>query len=422
MDNDYHALVWPQASPRPAEAQGSSNLRIDGIALWDGTRDLGPARIEWDGDCIRSVAPDADERWPELSVIPGLVDTHVHLVGHAGPGPADFATWPITTRVEEQVLHGLAHAQRAMRRGVTTVRDMAGDECQIAIRRGIEAGIVAGPRVLVHSVVGMTGGHCDLFTPPAIALRKPTADGPDECRRLVRTWARAGSDGIKITTSGGVLSMGDRSSWRNYTNDEVRAIVDESHALSLPVAAHAHSVAGIQVAIDEGVDSIEHATLVTAEQAEVIAARRIPVAPTLLINEAIAKGTVPVTAEAQEKAIQLVAERDALFRYAAKVGVRFVLGTDANGHHVDFGDEMAELRRMGELFAYGPEKCLQVGTSEAAEVMGMGAKVGALRPGLASDFLVVKGRPWMDIGLLAPENLVAVVARGRVVSGELPKE
>lgn len=390
--------------------------------MWDGTRDGGLASIEWDGDRIDSVEPAAQERWPELSVIPGLIDTHVHLVGHAGPGSADFATWPLVTTREEQVLHGLAHAQRALRRGVTTVRDMAGDEAQIAIRRAVAAGIVEGPRVLVHSVVGMTAGHCDLFTPPAVPMRKPTADGPDACRRMVRTWARTGADGIKITTSGGVLSMGDRSSWRNYTRAEVGAIVDESHALSLPVAAHAHSVEGIQVAIEEGVDSIEHATLVTAEQAEIIAARRIPVAPTLLINEAIAKGTVPVTAEAQEKAAQLVAERDALFRYAAGAGVRFVLGTDANGHHVDFGDEMAELQRMGEVFGYDAERCLRAGTSEAAEVVGLGSTVGSVAAGFAADFLVVKGRPWVDLTQLRPENLVAVVAKGRVVAGSLTSE
>jgi imidazolonepropionase-like amidohydrolase len=395
-------------------------MLIDGIDVWDGHRALGPSRLSWDGDRIVAVSPTGESAWPNLSVIPGLIDTHVHLVGHAGHGGADFLTWPVTTTRDEQVLHGVAHAQRAMRRGVTTVRDLAGDEAQIAIGRVFAAGVLEGPRVVVHSVVGMTAGHNDLFTPPAVAARKPTADGPDECRKLVRTWARAGADGIKITTSGGVLSTGDRSSWRNYTRAEIQAVVDEAHALSLPVAAHAHSVEGIQVAIEEGVDSIEHATLITPEQADAVAAAGTTVAPTLLINEAIAEARVPVNAEARDKAAELVAQRDERFRYAAAAGVRFVLGTDANGHHVDFGDQMAELVRMHQLFGYDAARCLRAATSEAAAVVGLGSTVGTLAPGYGADLLVVQGRPWTDIADLRVERIVAVVSRGRVVAGSLP--
>jgi imidazolonepropionase-like amidohydrolase len=394
---------------------------LDGLELWDGHRAVGPSRLEWDGDRITSVVPATVPSRPGLSVIPGLVDTHVHLVGHAGRGNEDFLTWPLTTTRDEQVLHGVAHAQRAMRRGVTTVRDLAGDEAQIAIRRVFEAGVLPGPRVVVHAVVGMTAGHNDLFVPPAVAApRKPTADGPDACRALVRTWARAGADGIKLTTSGGVLSVGDRSSWRNYTRAEIDAVVDEAHALSMPVAAHAHSVEGIQVALEAGVDSIEHATLITPDQADAVAAAGTTVAPTLLINEAIAEGRVPVTGEAMEKAAELVARRDDGFRYAARAGVRFVLGTDANGHHVDFGDQMAELVRMHQVFGYDAERCLRVSTSEAAGVVGLGDRVGTVGAGYGADFLVVRGRPWLDVADLRVEGIVAVVSRGNLVAGSLP--
>jgi imidazolonepropionase-like amidohydrolase len=396
-------------------------MLLDGLELWDGHRAVGPSRLEWDGDRITSVAPAAIPAWPGLSVIPGLIDTHVHLVGHAGRGSEDFLTWPLTTSRDEQVLHGVAHAQRAMRHGVTTVRDLAGDEAQIAMRRVFDSGVLAGPRVVVHCVVGMTAGHNDLFVPPAVAApRKPTADGPDACRALVRTWARAGADGIKLTTSGGVLSVGDRSSWRNYTRAEIDAVVDEAHALGMPVAAHAHSVDGIQEALEAGVDSIEHATLITRQQADAVATAGTTVAPTLLINEAIAEGRVPVTAEAMEKAAELVARRDEGFRYAATVGVRFVLGTDANGHHVDFGDQMAELIRMHQVFGYDAQRCLRVATSEAATVVGLGDRVGTVKPGYGADFLVVRGRPWLDVADLRVEGIVAVVSRGKVVAGSLP--
>ena len=396
-------------------------MRLTGFALWDGERFRGTSTLNWSGDRIEAVGTVEDAAEPELCVIPGLVDTHVHLVGYAGEGTADFATWPLVTTRDEQVLHGVAHAQRALRGGVTTVRDLAADDAQVAIRRVFDAGILPGPRVLAHGMVGMTAGHNDLFVPPAFPLRKPVADGPDECRKLVRTWARAGMDGIKIATSGGVLSIGDRNGWRNQTPAEVEATVDEARALGMRVAAHAHSHAGIQAALDAGVDSIEHATLMSIEQAEAIAARGMTVGPTLLINEAIAAGSVPVTAQAIEKAAELVAARDELFAAAARAGVRFVLGTDANGHHVRFGDQMQEVGRMTQVLGMDAETALRSATSLAARSIGLGDRVGTLAAGMGADFLVLRGRPWERIEDLRLENLVAVVSRGRVVSGALPR-
>ncbi|MFI7639632.1 amidohydrolase family protein [Nonomuraea sp. NPDC049400] len=394
-------------------------MRLDGIPLWDGTEYRGPVDLSWEPDRIISVRPDAEPRHDGLCVLPGLVDTHVHLVGYAGPGdPPDFATWPLVTTRDEQVLHGAAHAQRAMRHGVTTLRDLAGDEAQVALRRVFDAGVLPGPRIQVHGVVGMTAGHNDLFVPPAVPARKPTADGPDECRKLVRTWARAGMDGIKLTTSGGVLSIGDRNAWRNYTRDEIRAVVDEAHALGMLVASHAHSEDGIRVAVEEGVDSIEHGTLMSKDLAETLAARGTPVAPTLLINEAIAAGRVPVTPEARAKAAELVATRDVLLAQAAALGVRFVLGTDANGHHVQFGDQFAEVVHMTRVLGLDAESALRAATSDAADSIGM--PVGRIAQGLGADLVVLRGRPWERIEDLAVENIVAVVSRGHVVAGRLP--
>jgi imidazolonepropionase-like amidohydrolase len=358
---------------------------IEGITVWDGEVDLGVSSLSWDRS-IESVRPERTDRFPDLCVIPGIVDTHVHLVSYAGPGHGDYTTWPLVTTRDEQVLHGVSHAQRALRNGVTTIRDLAADEAQVAIRRAFDAQLLVGPRVRAHGVVGMTGGHNDLFTPPAVAQRKPSADGADACRRLVRTWARSGMDGIKVTTSGGVLSMVGKTSWRNYTRTEVNAIVDQAHALGMLVAAHSH----------------------------------VPVAPTLLINEAIAHGTVPVTAEAQDKAAALVATRDELLRHAADVGVRFVLGTDANGHHVQLGDEMAELARMSDVLGFDAPRCLRAATSDAAAAIGLGDELGRIAPGYGADLVVMRGRPWLDLRELRPENIVAVVCRGQVVHGELP--
>ena len=220
--------------------------------------------------------PDASGE-PEFCVIPGLVDTHVHLLGYAGGRSTvkgfDTFTWPLVTIREEQTLHAAANAQRALRFGVTTLRDLGADEAQAAIARVFDAGILLGPRLLASGPVGMTAGHLDLFTPRAVVDRPPTADSPDACRALVRRWARAGLTGIKTYTSGGVLSMGDQVAWRNQTRAEISATVDEAHALGMSVACHTHSAEGIQIALDEGMDSIEHGTGMTAAQAEVLAER-----------------------------------------------------------------------------------------------------------------------------------------------------
>lgn len=431
----------------------SSPTTLVGVDVWDGHDHLGPHEVTW-GPHGSGSAPDAvvtelgavgpSAAFAGLSLIPGLIDTHVHLIGNAGGAASGFLTWPLVTPPTEQVLHGLAHARRALAGGVTTLRDLSADEVQFSLARGVEAGLVEAPRLLAHGMVSMTGGHGDMFVPPGVdpRLRKPTADGVDACRALVRAHARAGATGIKIATSGGLLSDGDKPSWRNHTTAEIDAIVDEAHALGLLVAAHAHTDEGIRIALRAGVDSLEHATQLDGVLAGEVVEAGLPVAPTLLINDAIADGSVPVTAEQQEAARALVVDRDAGFRAAADAGVDFVLGTDANGFHVRFGDQMAELRRMGEVLGWSAARVLEAGTSRAAVAIGRGARAGTesakpgsgstmvsatggpvlgrIAVGAAADFVLLRGRPWLDVDALDPANIVAVVARGRVVAGSLP--
>ena len=354
---------------------------------------------------------------------PGLVDTHVHLLGFAGGRDRvkgfDTFTWPLVTIREEQSLHAAANAQRAMRAGVTTLRDLGADEAQAAIARVFDAGIILGPRVIAYGPVGMTAGHLDLFTPRAVRDRPPTADGPDACRALVRRWARAGLSGIKIYTSGGVLSMGDAVGWRNHTRAEINACVDEAHALGMLVACHTHSAEGIAIALEEGVDSIEHGTGMTTDQAVELAARGISVAPTLLINDMIASGAVPVPEESQRIAAELMVHRDRELLAAAAAGVDFVLGTDANGYLLEFGDEWDELRRMTEVLGWSAERALRAGTSAAAAAVRSTA--GVLEAGRPADFVVMSGDPVGTVADLTADNVVAVVCRGHLVAGELPR-
>lgn len=399
--------------------------QLNSVHIWDGLSYRGEGSIRWTDDTRAgrieevSLAATAGAS-AEFTVIPGLIDTHVHLIGNASDTPADFLSWPLTTRPEEQVLHGLSHARRALAVGVTTVRDLAADDIQFSLARALEAGVVEGPRVLAHGLVNMTGGHGDLFTPPAVVDRKPVADGPDACRALVRRWARSGADGIKVPVSGGVLSVGDKASWRNYTDAEIAAIVDEAHALGMRVAAHAHTEDGIRRALAHGVDSVEHATKLTADLARQMIDAGTTVAPTLLINDRIAAGSVPVPAAQQEIARELVEGRDRVFRDAAAAGVDFVLGTDANGFHVGFADQWEEVRAMARVFGWDAARALQAATSRAAAAIGRDADLGRIAAGFAADFVVMWGRPDLEVEALRPDAVAAVVHRGRVVAGALP--
>jgi imidazolonepropionase-like amidohydrolase len=398
---------------------------LEGITVWNGERMLGPSRLAWTtpGDH----APDritrlaaADDRHPGLSVIPGLIDTHVHLDTNVldGSGPGD--AWPLVTPPEEKALHVAAHTLRFAAHGVTTLRDLAASPVQIAVARALDQGVLEGPRLLASGPVGMTAGHGDLFTPPRVRDRPPVADSPDECRRLVRQWAREGATGIKLYTSGGIFSMGDQVGWRNQTRAEIAATVDEAHALGMLVAAHSHTAEGIAIAFEEGVDSIEHGTGMTPEQFPALVAANIPVSPTLLINDLVAAGGPGIRPEAAEKARAVVAGRDEVFREAARAGVRFVLGTDANGRFVRHGGQLDELRAMSRLFGWDASRALVAATSDAADALGLRDRIGRLAEGLAADFVVVRGRPWEDLDALASDRIVAVVARGRVLAGRLP--
>jgi imidazolonepropionase-like amidohydrolase len=393
---------------------------LDGFSLWDGERDRGPVRISWSGDRIEAVDPAAS-RHPGLAVIPGLIDTHVHLdtnvVDGAGPGDA----WPLVTPPEEKAIHVIGHALRFAAYGVTTLRDLAASSVQIAVGRALNEGAILGPRLLAFGPVGMTAGHGDLFTPPRFRDRPPVANSPDECRALVRTWAREGADGIKIYTSGGVLSMGDQVRWRNHTRSEIAATVDEAHALGMLVAAHSHTAEGIEIALAVGADSIEHATGVTPDQFDRLVAGQVPVAPTLLINDILASGEGGVRPEAQKKAAAIVAGRTATLRAAGEAGVRFILGTDANGRFVRHGGHLLELRRMSEAFGWSAEQVMVAATSDAAAAIGMGGSIGRVAPGFAPDLVIVRGRPWLYLEELTAESIVAVICRGQLVSGCIPR-
>lgn len=352
------------------------------------------------------------------TVLPGLIDGHVHLRSHAGTDRSDFYLWSHATFYEEQVLHAARNARTALEAGVTTVRDAAGARLEVALKHATDQQLLDGARVVVCGFVGMTGGHGDLFTPPAIDRRPyQTADGPDECRKLVRAYARDGVDWIKICTSGGVLSLGDESNWRNYTLEEVRTIVDEAHALGKRVAAHAHTRDGVRQALDGEVDSIEHGSSLDAELIQRMVDQGTWLCPTLSVSEQIhtigAERGLPPAALRKNELVR--ASRTEAHRAAIAAGVRVFMGTDTSSI-LPFGRHAWELELLVKLLGVSPMRAIQIGTREAANAIGLGATCGTVEPGRRADILVMQGDPLSDIRVLQQyERLEAIFRDGRLL-------
>ena len=367
-----------------------------------------------------TAVPDGATRYDLAgrTLMPGLIDGHVHLLAYAGSGQKDVHLWNVLTFLEEQTLHAAANARRALLAGVTTVRDMAGSRPEIAVKHAVDDGVIDGARVIVSGFVGMTGGHGDLFCPANIERRLwKTADGPDECRKLIREYARDGVDLIKLCTSGGVLSIGDESEWRNYTLTETLAIVDEAHALGKRVAAHAHTRAGIRQALEAGVDTLEHGSSLDDELIALMAERGTWLCPTLAITEYILttgeQRGLPASAMAKARALRPASSAACARR--KRPACPIFMGTDSCNTFA-FGSHAWELQLMHEHLGLTPMEAIVAATSSAASALGLGSKTGAIAPGRWADLLVVDGDPLADLGLLRDaDKLVGIFRDGRLL-------
>ena len=370
---------------------------------------------------VGTMAPTHDVPVYELAgktLMPGLIDGHVHLLSFAGEGYRDVHLWNVLTFLEEQAIHAAGNAVRALRAGVTTVRDMAGSRPEISAKHAMRDFVLPGARIVVAGLVGMTAGHGDMFVPACIDRRMwRTADGPDECRKLVREYARDGADLIKICTSGGVLSLGDEVGWRNYTLDEARVIVDEAHALGKKVAAHAHTRAAILQALEAGVDTLEHGSDLDPALVERMVRQGTWLCPTLAITEfVITRGAVRgIPRAAIEKGEPIRRRRTESMVMAYRAGVKIFMGTDSC-NTMPFGAHAWELELMQRDIGMSPMEAIVASTSGAAAALGLGDKTGTIEPGKWADLLVVDGDPLADLRILQDQaRLLAVFRDGRLL-------
>lgn len=349
------------------------------------------------------------------TVLPGLIDAHVHLTGDPG---TPFWREAIDSSELAAVI-GVKNALLTARAGFTTVRDLgATGLSSFALRDAIRDGLVPGPRIVASGgALSIVGGHGDVsgFRPEVNKALDPggTCTGADQCAERVREWAKRGSDVIKITSTGGVLSQQGRGLEGHFHPEEIRAITSTAHRLGLKVAAHAHGARGIEDAARNGVDSIDHGTFADAQALQAVKASGSWYVPTLMaftgVRDRLGKGVYTPVVEAKGR--EALAQWGKGLTAAHRAGVKIAFGTDAGVFEHGRNGEEAEL--MVRLGGMSPREVLVSATTGAADLLGIANEVGTLEPGKSADLIAVDGDPLADARSLT--RIAYVMTRGKPV-------
>jgi imidazolonepropionase-like amidohydrolase len=334
-------------------------------------------------------------------VLPGLIDSHVHLTGESNPNQR---LEEVTQSSAEQAMVGARYAKRTLDAGFTTVADLGADNNAIfALRKATASGDVPGPRIIASgSSVSIHGGHGDAngFRDDVMHLMRGSSicSGAEDCRRAVRQQVQQGADVIKITATGGVLSNTAAGLGQQFADEELAAIVDSAHRMGRKVTAHAHGGDGVNAFLKAGGDSIEHGTYLDAESIRLFKARGAYLVPTLMAGDYVARiangpgnfFTPAQTAKAREAGPKMLD----MARRAHAGGVKIAFGTDSGvSAHGDNAGEFALLVRAGMT----PLQAIQSATVNAADHLGLAAEIGTLAPGKAADLVAVRGDPLADV-------------------------
>jgi imidazolonepropionase-like amidohydrolase len=309
------------------------------------------------------------------------------------------------------------YARRTLEAGFTTVRNVgANDFVDISLRNAINAGVTEGPRMVTAAHgIGSPGGHFDQlsYPPDKVHVEGPVegiCSGPEACREAVRYQMKWGADVIKIAASGGVLSEADPVDVPQLTPDEMRAIVSEAHAWRRKVAAHCHGDAAARLAVEAGVDSIEHGSFLTEDTLKLMKARGVYLVPTRLTAEWVNKEAETYPPQIAAKARAAAAAHGNMLKTALRVGVPIALGTDAGVYpHGLNAQEFGLYVNLG----MSPAQSLLAGTRDAARLLGVDQDVGTLEAGKVADIVAVPGNVISDIH--ATEHPVFVMHLGKIV-------
>jgi imidazolonepropionase-like amidohydrolase len=352
------------------------------------------------------------------TVLPGLIDSHVHITSQFDGG--DPVRELVTQTDLDAAYKTPAYARATLEAGFTSVRDVGGStDLVVAMKRAIAAGEIAGPRMWVAGApLSPTGGHGDARSGLDPALSQPEwtdgiVDGVDSAIRIVRDHRRRGVDLIKIMPSGGVLSVNDDPALQLMSDAEIKAVVDTAHALGMKVAAHIHGRAAIAHAVALGVDSVEHGSYAGPESYPLFKGHGTYLVPTLLIGQRvfeIAK-THPeqLPPSSAAKALEVAPHLKANLAAAYKAGVKIAFGTDQG--LVSHGRNALEFALMVDT-GMTPADAILAATRNAADLIGDSADIGSVQAGRLADIIAVPGDPLADVRQL---EHVAFVMKGGVV-------
>ncbi|AIZ63396.1 amidohydrolase [Hymenobacter sp. DG25B] len=344
------------------------------------------------------------------TVLPGLIDCHVHLEGETSK---DNFLKEFTENPADVAFASLEHARKTLLAGFTTVRDLGGSGVNTALRNAIARGQVVGPRVFTAGkAISGTGGHMDPtngYRQDLMGVPGPAdgvANGPDECRQAVREQYKRGSDLIKIASTGGVLSVAKDGSGAQMTEEEIKAIVQTAHDLGLKVACHAHGPEGIKRAIRAGVTSIEHGSLMDDEGIKLMKKYGTWYVPTITAGKSVADSAkIPnyYPPLVTPKALAIGPKLQDTFGRAYKAGVKIAFGTDASVFR--HGVNALEFQYMVEA-GMPAREALQAATVRAAELLGQQEQLGTVEPGKLADLVAVEGDPEQDIKVMQQVRFV----------------
>lgn len=344
-------------------------------------------------------------------VLPGLIDSHVHLSSDRAGNEGLLAG--LTESPQVTAFETYWNAQKTLRAGFTTVRNLGDSGGVLALKEAIARGWVTGPTIIdAGQSISTTSGHMD----ERLGLREELheaighdnlCDGVEECRKAVRRQIGRGADVIKIATTGGVNSRIGAGLGKQMFDDEAKAIVDTAHLYGKKVAVHAHGADGIAVALRAGADSIEHGTLMDDETIRMFARSNAYYVPTLsTVNgylERIAKDPNAYPPDVRAKIDWRISITGKALERALPAGVKVAFGTDAGvSKHGRNADEFELLVKHGMT----PTTAIQAATVNAAELLGLAKDIGTLEPGKRADLIAVSGDPLSDVTVLKTVGFV----------------
>ncbi|HZY38567.1 MAG TPA: amidohydrolase family protein [Mucilaginibacter sp.] len=353
----------------------------------------------------------------DKTVMPGLIDCHVHLEDQFSK---NTLLEGFTLTDADIAYRAAVNAKKTLMAGFTTVRDLGGSGVNISLRKAVQKGLVDGPRIITAGrAISASGGHMDNsvgFRDDAFNHKMGpddgVADGRDELIKAVRLQIKRGSDVIKIASTGGVLDLSENGSGAEFTIDEIKAVVETAKDYGLRVACHAHGAEGIRRAILGGVTSIEHGTFMNEEDMALAKKYGTYLVPTIIAGKSVADSAKipgyfpPVIAR---KAMEVGTQIQQTFGKAYKAGVKIAFGTDAGVYA--HGKNYLEFGYMVEA-GMPPMEAIKAATVSAADLLGISDKTGSISKGKFADIIAVDGDPLRDIKVM--KNVTFIMKEGKI--------